>query len=82
MRKSRGILFENKVVNPSDDHTGSDVNLELARYWLQDCLRNHGKCAQSPLKRKVEDPYSRMIDLGFPGKPYLIDTENVPVNND
>lgn len=86
---SRGVspgpgneTLSNELSVSIDDHTGSDVNLELASYWIQDCLRNHEKCAdKSRLHRRIEDLPSRLIDLSNLDKPYVIDTEDAPDND-
>jgi hypothetical protein len=58
-----------------DDHTGSAVNLELAKIWVQDCTLTHDKCGGSCSQKSPPLLPSRVIDVTDLARPYLLDTQ-------
>ncbi|KAH8724125.1 heterokaryon incompatibility protein-domain-containing protein [Phaeosphaeriaceae sp. PMI808] len=55
-----------------NDSTGSEASFEIARYWVNDCLKNHPECP------KVTEGWlpDRVIDVGNPNgstAPRLVD---------
>ncbi|KAH7391162.1 heterokaryon incompatibility protein-domain-containing protein [Phaeosphaeria sp. MPI-PUGE-AT-0046c] len=66
---------ENEITEEIDDHTGSKVNLELAKIWLQECQLTHDKCAASQPRKAHSNLPSRLIDILDPEKPYILEVE-------
>lgn len=71
--KSRGTSEE--ASKRIDDHTGSETNLRLARFWLQDCQRNHEECAKFMGLKDHESLPSRVIDVTDREQPYVLEVE-------
>jgi hypothetical protein len=67
----RGV--QSDVVTEADDSTGSEVNLRLARIWLQDCLLLHEKCTRGSALDSSPILPSRVIDVADPDNCYLFE---------
>lgn len=74
--KSQSGTREDEIIAQIDDNTGSDVNLELAKIWLQKCLLHHDKCAVYQLRKTQSALPSRLIDVFDPEKPYVLEIED------
>lgn len=62
------------TIRETDAHTGSDLNHELVRYWLQNCLLTHERCGQGHVSKSLPNLPSRVVDVSNLSKPYLLET--------
>jgi hypothetical protein len=65
--------IQSDVATLSDDSTGSEVNLCLAKIWLQDCLLLHEKCTRGSALHSPPIFPSRVIDVADPGNCFLFE---------
>ncbi|KAH7378382.1 heterokaryon incompatibility protein-domain-containing protein [Phaeosphaeria sp. MPI-PUGE-AT-0046c] len=60
-----------------DAHTGSETNMRLARYWLEDCLLTHEHCALAHDPTWPPVLPSRVVDVSDLLKPRLLATHGI-----
>jgi hypothetical protein len=64
----------NGMAKRTDESTGSDVNLSLAKIWLQDCLLSHENCMRSSTLDELPVLPTRVIDATNPENCFLFET--------
>jgi hypothetical protein len=66
--------LQNDVARQADDSTGSDVNLRLAKLWLQDCLHSHEQCTRGSVLHAPPVLPSRVVDVADPENCFLFES--------
>jgi hypothetical protein len=62
--------------NSTDDHTGSSLNLELAKIWIRDCSQEHDLCDTGFYQTPPVLP-SRVVCVKNPHKPYIFESRGI-----
>ena len=65
------------IGSAADNHTGSNLNMDLIKTWLRKCLEKHHYCRMEAAPQALPLLPTRVVDVEAPGQPCLVETTGI-----